>query len=286
MFQMLRPDGKPLEMVVIAHQESHFVINTRVIDTDVSDKEALSETIEEAIAKGPLSIGTLIVRKREYVEMLREVAERHNFQIITSKHLKAIQFFVKSAKRWSSDKEFTKTVDLDDFYFDAMDLINDDQLATALKILNKALEIDPYYVQTHIGLLLVYKELGDEKKCSDHTKIAYEETRKIFKTWPKTLSWHDLDNRKYHRAIFYRANLYIKDGEKENGIELYRQLLKMWPNDNQGVRYFIAGVYSGKSIREIEDMWDKCNDEQNWEMMEKMLYEQNKKHHFWKQPKE
>ncbi|MCX6719083.1 MAG: hypothetical protein NTZ38_01765, partial [Candidatus Taylorbacteria bacterium] len=132
----------------------------------------------------------------------------------------------------------------------------------------------------------VYRKLGDQKRCNEHIKKAYEETLKIFKTWPEELSWYDMDNRKYHRAIFYRAGLYIESGDREKGLELYIQLLKMWPNDNQGVRYYAAGVYAGKSISEINDLWDRCNDGQNWDKIERLLSDQNKKHNFWTPPKE
>jgi tetratricopeptide (TPR) repeat protein len=95
-----------------------------------------------------------------------------------------------------------------------------------------------------------------------------------------------MDNRKYHRAIFFRAGLYMEDDEKDTGIELYRQLLKMWPNDNMGVRYYIAAVYQGKSVDDVDKMWNWANENQKWDELEKMVETENKKHHFWKVPKD
>ena len=95
-----------------------------------------------------------------------------------------------------------------------------------------------------------------------------------------------MDNRAYMRAIQYRADLYADDGEKEKAIELYRLLLKMNPNDNQGARYVIAGLYAGISEEEINRMFDEGNEKQNWDKLENLAAKQNAKHKFWKEPKD
>jgi len=95
-----------------------------------------------------------------------------------------------------------------------------------------------------------------------------------------------MDNRAYMRAIQYRADLYADDGEKEKAIELYRLLLKMNPNDNQGARYTLSGLYAGISGEEINRMFDEGNEKQNWDKLENLVAEQNGKHKFWKEPKD
>ena len=97
------------------------------------------------------------------------------------------------------------------------------------------------------------------------------------------MPWGDMDNRAYMRAIQYRADLYADEGEKDKAIELYRLLLRLNPNDNQGARYTISGVYAGISGAEINKMFDKGNAKQNWDKLENLVKEQNAKHKFWKQ---
>ncbi|MCX6719039.1 MAG: hypothetical protein NTZ38_01540, partial [Candidatus Taylorbacteria bacterium] len=41
MFQMSQPNGKPFEMIVIAHRESYFIINTRVFDNNANITDVL-----------------------------------------------------------------------------------------------------------------------------------------------------------------------------------------------------------------------------------------------------
>jgi len=173
----------------------------------------------------------------------------------------------------------------DDLYYDAMDMMSERKPKVAIKILKQALELDEHSVQTHHGLSAAYYEIGDIKKYQEHTRKAFDETKKIFKEWPKEMEWGYLENRQYLRAIFFRAGLHIEEGELEEGIKLHRLLLNICPNDNLGVRYYVAGLYAGKTIEEVDDMQFKANKTQRRDTLEKMVATQNKKHHFWKEPK-
>jgi len=59
-------------------------------------------------------------------------------------------------------------------------------------------------------------------------------------------------------------------------------LLDMCPNDNLGVRYYVAAIYAGRSFKDIDKMWRRANEMQKWDEMEKMVKVQNMKHRFWK----
>ena len=168
-----------------------------------------------------------------------------------------------------------------------MELLNGGQSEAkkAEKLLMKALEIDEHNVQTHIGLTHVYELLKNKNKAEGHIKKAYEETVKKFPVWPRRMEWGFLENRAYLRAIQYRADLFADDGEKEKAIELYRLLLRLNPNDNQGVRYTISGVYADISGERINQMFDEGNEKQNWDKLKNLVKEQNAKHKFWKEPK-
>jgi tetratricopeptide (TPR) repeat protein len=155
----------------------------------------------------------------------------------------------------------------------------------AEKLLMKALEIDEHSAQTYVGLVYTYGILKNKKKAEECIKKAYDETVKKFPIWPKEMPWGDIDNRAYMRAIQYRADLYADEGEKDKAIELYRLLLRLNPNDNQGVRYTIAGVYAGISGKEINKMFDEGNEKQNWDKLKNLVKEQNVKYKFWEEPK-
>ncbi len=286
-FRAVGPDGKQFDVIIVVHQDSFFVLNIKIVDSNTSIKENIVAAFKEALSKGPITNpNTIMIKKKEYADFLREIADKHKISIELSKHLKAVPEVLKSIRQWSYNPEFNSLLkDKDDLYYDAMDAMNENDHSHAIDLLNEALKIDPHYVQTHVGLSSAYRETGNIPKYRIHTIKGYEETCKIFKKWPRTLSWHDIDNRKFHRAIFFRAGLYIEEGEKDKGLSLYRDLLKMWPNDNLGVRYYAAAIYAGKSIADIDNLWDECNEKQDWDRMENLLTEQNRKHNFWKPPR-
>ncbi|OGZ65341.1 MAG: hypothetical protein A3C50_01405 [Candidatus Staskawiczbacteria bacterium RIFCSPHIGHO2_02_FULL_43_16] len=174
-----------------------------------------------------------------------------------------------------------------DLYYDAMELLDGSRSGAkeALKLLEKALELDLNYVQTYIGFVQAYGSLGDKIKARENIKKAFELTQEQFPKWPKEMPWGDIDNRAYLRAIGWMADEYADNGKKSEAEELYRLLLKLNPNDNQGIRYTMAGLCAGISGREINKMFDEGNKKQNWDKLRDLVKEQNKKHKFWKEPK-
>ena len=173
---------------------------------------------------------------------------------------------------------------IDEYYYDAMDYLSEGDHNKALRFLKKALKVDPTYVQTHIGLVAVYESMKNKRMIKEHTKRAFEETKKVFPKWPSELPWGILENRMYLRAICYKADSLLDTGEKDKAIGLYRLLLKLNPDDNQGIRYLLAGVYAGLDGKEVNKLFDKGNNLQDWGELENLLIKQNTVHHFWDKP--
>lgn len=175
----------------------------------------------------------------------------------------------------------------DELYYDAMELLDGElnNAKKAEKLLKKALEIDEHNIQTCVGFVHVYEVLKNKNKTEEYIKIAYDETVRKFPIWPENMTWGDMDNRAYMRAIQYRADLYVDKGEKEKAIELYKLLLKLNPDDNQGARYVVSGIYAGISGKEINKIFDEGNANQNWDKLENLVKKQNAKHKFWKKPR-
>ena len=170
-----------------------------------------------------------------------------------------------------------------DYYYHAMELLSEGNLPQTENILEKILILDPAFVATHVGMVALYEESGDKEAVREFTESGYAETRIHFSNkWPEDMSWDVTENRQYLRAILYKAALHHIDGEKEEADKLYRLLLNFTPRDNQGVRYLIAGMYSGIAPDEVDKMFEEGNDKQDWSALKNMLDEQNAKHHFWK----
>ena len=173
-----------------------------------------------------------------------------------------------------------------DYYYDAMDVLNSGHISLAKKLLNMALKEDIEFIDAYNGLAAVYEDADNKKKARECANIAYNLTRKKFKKWPEVMEWGWMENRPYLRAICNKAIYFHNDNNLKEAEKLYQLLLKINPNDNQGVRYLLAALYEKQLPEIVDERMHKGNMEQNWEELENMLEKQNKRHKFWKEPKE
>lgn len=171
-----------------------------------------------------------------------------------------------------------------DYYYDAMELIEEGDLPNAEKLLKKALILDASFVAAHVGMVALCLAGGNDAGVREFTESCYQETKKHYRKWPNDMTWGVLENRQYLRAICYKAAMHHIDGENDEANELYRLLIKFTPHDNQGVRYLIAGLYAGISPDDVDIMFDEGNEKQDWSALESMLNKQNAKYHFWQAP--
>lgn len=175
------------------------------------------------------------------------------------------------------DKEKNKW----DYYYDAMEYLDAGNDKEAEVLLKKAIKVDGDFVAGYLGMVSLYKSRRNNKKVKEYTNLAFQKTKKKFPKWPKEMPWGVLKNRQYLRSICGKAILSHENKQKKEAEELYRLLLKLNPNDNQGVRYLLAALYAGKDPKIADELIDKGNRLQNWDELENFLDEQNRKHNFW-----
>jgi tetratricopeptide (TPR) repeat protein len=172
----------------------------------------------------------------------------------------------------------------DDYYYEAMEYLDAGDADYAIKLLRKAIDLDEHCVQSYVGMASAYLQKGNHKKFAEYVNKAFEETKRIFPKWPEEMRWGIIENRQFLRAICYKADLHWQENEKEEAIKLFKLLLKLNPNDNQGIRYLLAGLYAGLSSADIDDYFDRGNKMQNWDDLENLVNDQNEIHNFWQPP--
>lgn len=161
-----------------------------------------------------------------------------------------------------------------DYYYDGCDWLEAGENKKAIYCFKKALEMDDEYVEAWNGLGTVYF-LDNLDKAKEYFQKAYELTKKQFKNkWPKEINWGILENRQYLRSIQYLGLILWREEKNSEALELFRLLLKLNQNDNQGARYLVAAVYAGLTWEQMEEY------EEDGEKEEKLLEEQNAKHKF------
>jgi tetratricopeptide (TPR) repeat protein len=104
--------------------------------------------------------------------------------------------------------------------------------------------LDPY-----LQLADILLEDGKTQYASALAREAYERALSIIADadgkWPERMPWSWLENRHILRALFGYADMIWHDGQTQEALEIYRKILKMNPNDNQGVRYSILALRLG-----------------------------------------
>lgn len=170
-------------------------------------------------------------------------------------------------------------------YYDGMEAVSTGNFKVAKKLFKECLERKPGFVGGYEGFMAIAALTGNKAQESKFADLAYAAVKKKFPKWPRRMIWGEIENRPYMRVISHKAAMYHERKEYQEAEEMYRLLLRLNPNDNQGVRYLIADMFSGKTPQDVNDMFDEGNKKQNWDKLEKMVARENAIHKFWKPPR-
>ena len=135
-----------------------------------------------------------------------------------------------------------------------------------------------------LGLIYFFKDLN---KSQEYYKKAIALRNKSFRgKWPGKLEWGIWENRPILQAIQGLALIHWREYEIEEAKKLFVFLLKLNPNDNQGIRYCLSAIYKGLTWEDFGKIEDKCADKGNYQELDNLLIEQNEAYKFWKNPGE
>jgi len=181
---------------------------------------------------------------------------------------------IKIEDEWEIDE-------LEEMYYEAVELMGQGKIKKAKKIFEEIVAEDNKNIDAYLGLAIANKLLNNEENYHKNIDNAFKITKEKFKKWPEELTWGYLDNRPYLRSIAMKAESFWNLNKEKETIELYKLLLKLSPNDNQGIRYLLAALYAGIDGDDVNYLTDKGNELQDWSTLEKLLKKQNDIYHFW-----
>jgi len=161
----------------------------------------------------------------------------------------------------------------EDYFYEGIDSIGVDDRRAA-NCFRNAMKLDDEYVDAYNGMGEMYfsKNLV---KSEEYYKKAFELSLKHFKgVWSEKIKWGVVEQRMYLRAMQgYGLVLWRKEQSTE-AMKIFKLMLTLNKNDNQGVRYLVAAIYADITWQDMEKI-DEDNDK-----TERLFYEQNKKHKF------
>lgn len=134
-----------------------------------------------------------------------------------------------------------------------LDLLEQGDEAGAGRYFFKSVEIDPTYADGYNHLANIVWRKGDWKQAEGLYRKALECAEPEVKTIPKGGFWGTLESRPYMRALHGLGLTRWKLGRFEEAVGIFKRMLKLNPNDNQGVRYLMGPIH-----HEMGDLKEAC----------------------------
>lgn len=131
----------------------------------------------------------------------------------------------------------------------------------------------PEFVDAHHHLAMLLDGSGRNREAFDALQRAVQVTIdcfiSAFCTVGKRLPWGAIDNRPFLRAYKGLGFQYLKRGEINKALPIFRNILRLNPTDNQGVRAIV--IYCYFDLGRVEDALEICKDYSD-DTMEDMIY--------------
>jgi len=134
-----------------------------------------------------------------------------------------------------------------------LDLLEQGDEVEAGRYFFKSVEIDPTYADGYNHLANILWRKGDWKQAEGLYRKAMECAEPEVKDVPKGGFWGILESRPYMRALHGLGLTRWKLGRLEEAVSIFKRMLKLNPNDNQGVRYLMGPIH-----HEMGDLKEAC----------------------------
>src|SRR5579872_5994336 len=127
---------------------------------------------------------------------------------------------------------------MNEFYEILDSCISDKQM---LKEMRRLVKMDPNFYDPYLTASDILFSMGQDMEAEAILHEAY--CRALLTIvdlkgrWPKEMFWGFLENRHIMRALERQALFYWQAGKVDEALDIFRQLLQVNPNDNQGVRH-------------------------------------------------
>ncbi len=110
----------------------------------------------------------------------------------------------------------------------------------AVKSFRRALELDPQHADAHNHLGIVSLEARKLKAAEQHFRAAIDGGQRHLERDGAEVHWGFLENRPYLRGLANLALVLTEQKKWAEALAIHKQMLKLNPNDNQGVRWLIG----------------------------------------------
>ncbi len=129
---------------------------------------------------------------------------------------------------------------VEDVFDEGMEHWWDGDRRSATKWFRRALELDPQHADSHNHLGIVSLEGRKLKAAEQHFRAAIDGGQRHLERDGDEVHWGFIENRPYLRGLANLALVLVERKKWADALAIHKQMLKLNPNDNQGIRYLIG----------------------------------------------
>ncbi|WP_457600424.1 tetratricopeptide repeat protein [Hydrogenivirga sp.] len=126
--------------------------------------------------------------------------------------------------------------------------------------LKKLIEEDPYYLEPYVLLNEIYEIEGRVREAEEILEEAYRRALELISEegkLPDRLEWKHPTNRHIINALLNMGVFYWEVGEIDRALKIFKELYRMNPADEPGVRFYILALLEGMSLDEFEQVFSR-----------------------------
>src|SRR5690625_723065 len=253
-----------------------YLIQIMILENDaITQKEIAQEYGTTA--------GTLSINYRKIMDFLDESIENDVSQPIGYESVN-MEREMREIQKIMSEKEFDSIEDANDFLQqmlnsengiestsmsprdEAQDLLYDAQEAHGInrrKMIEEALKI---YPNSPDAYLLLAEDTNSDLEFGEYLRKAVQvgekDLGKAFFLENKGHFWMMIETRPYMRAKAMYADFLYETGAEEEAFKQYEEILRLNPNDNQGIRYILLTLYiETEQFKKAQELISEFGDE-------------------------
>lgn len=142
----------------------------------------------------------------------------------------------------------------DDFY-DILERKDFIDKQTIIKDLTRLIEKDPFFFESYTELYKLLKVTENTEQAKNIIENGYSKCKDylINETGgiERNISYSYVDNRHILRVFFHFGEYLWENLKKSEGLEIFRTIFAMDPEDKMGIRYFILAILMNLSFKDF-----------------------------------
>ena len=150
--------------------------------------------------------------------------------------------------------------ELEDEFIEVNELFREGKVDKVKDRLRSLIKRDPYYLEPYVLLHDIYEMEGRVKDAEEVLEEAYRRAMELISEegrLPERLEWKHPTNRHIIKALINMGAFYWEVGELEEALKILKEVYRMNPKDEPGVRFYILAILEGMSFDEFEQVFSR-----------------------------